>query len=542
MMQSAMHVDVEAARVGVQSVSVALLGVAVPVAVTLAVLGPLAGFDLYSDAFAAAVVLAPTSLEVAFKFLGDAKQLNSDVAQVVVNISLVDEAVALVLLTLVMRMGVGEAAVAPVVTVVRVIAAMVLIALSWLAAKRAWCKRGVDAVLSRIPTQPTAWTRRLSEEPKEDAQMALMLATLVACVGIGHLIGCHLVGAFVAGILFSNVPMASVLWTRRMDSLVAWLLRMFYAATLGFALPGGHLFTAKAIGYGALLSFLGCFCAKFAAGAFTCNADRWVIGSGMVPRGELAYYTAIVAAGSAGIGTIASAGSGATAKVLLSPPAFATLCWALVSSSVVAPFVFAKLLRHYASHHRPRSQSRGRSDPFTIRIEGMHHKGVVTEVMGILGRLNLEVNEAVIETDGDVDVQMLTVLPTPDWRRSPTSLTTLRSEILAAFDNDAQVVIMGAEDINTKMLEIQVTCSHHPALFSDVTQLLQELHLDVSRCQLSEYAHTDVEVFYAVVRFGRGVCVCVCVLASMSNTMLILCHPNTLARATEYGQPSVSDW
>ena len=75
--ESGMHIHFDKLRtVGARAGVVAVLGTLLPVAVGTATMWAL-GFDPYPDGFAAGVALAPTSVGIALKLLGEAKALNS---------------------------------------------------------------------------------------------------------------------------------------------------------------------------------------------------------------------------------------------------------------------------------------------------------------------------------------------------------------------------------------------------------------------------------------------------------------------------------
>ena len=62
----------------------------------------------------------------------------------------------------------------------------------------------------------------------------------VASVGeIGPIpfIGSPLLGAFVAGMCWVNVPRSHAIWLSQVKRLVKWFMRIFFASTVGFAVP-----------------------------------------------------------------------------------------------------------------------------------------------------------------------------------------------------------------------------------------------------------------------------------------------------------------
>ena len=48
-------------------------------------------------------------------------------------------------------------------------------------------------------------------------------------------IGSHLLGAFVAGMVWVNVPRSHQIWQAQLKRVVRWMMRVFFACTVGFA-------------------------------------------------------------------------------------------------------------------------------------------------------------------------------------------------------------------------------------------------------------------------------------------------------------------
>ena len=100
-------------------------------------------------------------------------------------------------------------------------------------------------------------------QPRDEVHIFLMVATLSVCAYItaikeaadgGAFIGSHLLGAFVAGMCFVNVPRSQQIWNSQMKRVVKWMVRFFFAASVGFAVPVSEMFTWDAFGNGLLLA------------------------------------------------------------------------------------------------------------------------------------------------------------------------------------------------------------------------------------------------------------------------------------------------
>ena len=85
--------------------------------------------------------------------------------------------------------------------------------------------------------------------------------TLIAPSDAGVLLtlGAHyarttfLLGCFMSGVSFASVPRVVAAFEEHVPPLSAWTSRIFFAS-IGFAVPATELFSAEALGYGALLT------------------------------------------------------------------------------------------------------------------------------------------------------------------------------------------------------------------------------------------------------------------------------------------------
>jgi Kef-type K+ transport system membrane component KefB len=86
----------------------------------------------------------------------------------------------------------------------------------------------------------------------------LTLLLLTACVytAIAHFARTtFLLGTFFAGVSYSSVPSMVNSWDKHMPVMAAWTGRIFFAS-IGFAIPVEKLFSARALYFGVLLTFI----------------------------------------------------------------------------------------------------------------------------------------------------------------------------------------------------------------------------------------------------------------------------------------------
>lgn len=490
-MVSGMHIQFDTMReVGLKALMVGSIGTLLPIAMTMFIVSVFFGYDAYPDALAAGVSMAPTSVGIAISLLSAAKQLNSEHGQVIITAAFIDDILSLLSLVVLISLAGGTVSFFS-------ISWPALAACAFVGAGGAAAMLGIHKAIARVLVLLPRHSSRHSMQPRDELQLVLMLITLAGCGLVGMLIGSHLLGAFVAGLIFSKVPRSSIIWERQLKRVLAWLGRFFFAASVAFSVPVPDMLSLKAVAMGAALAAGGCVLPKIAAG-LCIGPSRWVVGCAMVPRGEFAFFVAAMA--------IATPVSSLPGRNLLTNEVYAAVLWALVVSTFVAPFMFGRVLKWYSQKlRRPRSKSIGRDHAFTVRIQGKHRPGVMPEIVAVLRTLRLEVLEATIESDRHVDVLVFTVHP-GSAVITDEKLREVRHEILDAVnDRDASVVFMGAEALNRTMLEIHLTCAHFSAHFHGIVCAIDKVGLEITHGQLTDHVATDVDetldvdIVYAVV-------------------------------------------
>ena len=121
----------------------------------------------------------------------------------------------------------------------------------------------------------------------------MMFALLLGYGWLAQIIGSHLLGAFIAGVSFCWMEhhAALVLWHSQVKRIASWLVRLFFGASVAFAIPIQQMMDGRALAYGMLLGVGPCVATKVFAG-FPTWKDKWIVGFAMVGRGEFAYLVA----------------------------------------------------------------------------------------------------------------------------------------------------------------------------------------------------------------------------------------------------------
>jgi Kef-type K+ transport system membrane component KefB/glycine cleavage system regulatory protein len=526
-MESGMHINFEKVKqIGGKALIVAIVGTALPLIVGMLLVAGLYGGDyLYPDGFAAGCALAPTSVGISIKLLSDAKMLNSMAGQTTLTAAFVDDVFSLVLLVLLTKLSSGNAE--PVVIIGLMIAAFVFLFWGVIAAKHVYPR--LDRILSQFH-----FVKGASIQPRDEIHLAIMLGSLVLYSWIGYHIGSHLLGAFVAGMCFVNVPRSHQIWVTQLKRIIRWLIRIFFAATVGFAVPVDEMKDPDAILKGAVLGLLPGILCKVASGlaarrAWSSQGEKarasaasvatrfgiiqpiqYLVGIAMVARGEFAFLVAYSAR------NMELSGGG----YMLSPKVYAAITWALVWALVFAPFLFKWALNVYMlATPTQRGQSIGgmmhASRNFVIQVVGQHHSGVLHEILNSIHAEGMDVLEARVETDGDVDINYFVVQSRGKQKDfDDEKLQDIRHHITEILGDPQAVVMFEAVEDNELMeftaMEVAVVSDGHSKseahVVSLVTKRLQELGLDVEeideqhKIQIDHGHETEMErdLFYAV--------------------------------------------
>jgi Kef-type K+ transport system membrane component KefB len=165
---------------------------------------------------------------------------------------------------------------------------------------------------------------------KDEIHMFYMIVAYLLLSWLGHVIGSALLGAFVAGVLFSDVPRSHLVWEKQFKRITRWLLRIFFSATVGFTINISDLFSAQAFWRGAIMAVGPCLLTKVSAGMFV-GRGRWVVGVAMMARGEFAYLVA----------------EKAHSLDLITPSQYAVVVWSLLWATIIAPLAFDKVLKQF---------------------------------------------------------------------------------------------------------------------------------------------------------------------------------------------------
>merc|ERR1719382_132765 len=275
----------------------------------------------FLNGFAAGTALAPTSVGIALRLLHEARALQAPFGQAIITAAFVDDILSLVLYNVLFSLQ-GDVTV---MTFLPLVGGIVFMAVAALLAATVWPK-AIAWALAKIPDRKA--NDKLTQH--HEILFGLMLLVLILYAQITHMCGTHLWGCFIAGMSFAMWKEAHHIWVRQTKRITCWMIRIFFAATVAFAIPVQELLSFDALWKGAVMGIGPCILTKVLCAPFMGDA-RWVIGWAMVGRAEFAYLIAQMAA----------------ASNMMEPAVFSIVIWALLWATVFAPLVFRLVLNKY---------------------------------------------------------------------------------------------------------------------------------------------------------------------------------------------------
>eukprot|EP00746_Dinoflagellata_sp_MGD_P164791 gnl/MRDRNA2_/MRDRNA2_93660_c0_seq1.p1 gnl/MRDRNA2_/MRDRNA2_93660_c0~~gnl/MRDRNA2_/MRDRNA2_93660_c0_seq1.p1 ORF type:complete len:539 (-),score=77.35 gnl/MRDRNA2_/MRDRNA2_93660_c0_seq1:181-1797(-) len=318
--EAGMHVDFDKVKmVGVKACIVACIGTFMPIILGTVLIGAF-GYDFYPNGLAVGISLSPTSIGISLKLLGELGVLDRMFGQAIIVAAVVDDILALICYQLFFALAVAEGSIA--VSLAKLACGVILMAICAFLTIKHW-PRLMAHILKDKSTEGKF-------SPRDQLHFFIMFTTLLVYATGFNFIGSHLWGCFVGGLSFTAVPHSHHLWVHQTKRSVKWMIRIFFACTVGFSIPIDKLLSAKTFGYGMVIGAIPCLGAKVFCAPFMGEA-KWVIGWGMCGRAEFAYYIA----------------AAALSSLLMSQEVYAITIWSLICATVLAPFAFRYVLQKY---------------------------------------------------------------------------------------------------------------------------------------------------------------------------------------------------
>jgi Kef-type K+ transport system membrane component KefB len=219
-------------QVGLRSVAIAFLG---------SVAGPLLlglGFSValgsqVIEGLAVGAALSPTSMGIALVVLKRARVLNTPTGQLIVASAVIDDVIALVLLSELRALADPS----PAAFIIPVVSAVCFTLGVGAAALYA-----VPPLLTRVilPRLPAAYV--------EEGMLLLLFGTVLGLMSALHAgRASHLLGAFLGGLCFCTLSSLHHVWTAQVKRCQTWLVRVFFAGSVGFSIPITQFWTSAVV-------------------------------------------------------------------------------------------------------------------------------------------------------------------------------------------------------------------------------------------------------------------------------------------------------
>ena len=185
--------------------------------------------------------------QASLKLLHEAKALHHYFGQCVMRAAFVDDVLSLIIFSVLFSAGSGDVTF---VSVLPLILGCIFMNLAIPAAVKVFPPI-LKAIWSKFEEEDEGFEPRITK--KHQVLWIHMFVTLLAYGQITHLCGTNLWGCFIAGMSFATMHEAHHVWVRQVKRVTVWLIRIFFASTLAWAIPIGDLFKWKAIGIGSLM-------------------------------------------------------------------------------------------------------------------------------------------------------------------------------------------------------------------------------------------------------------------------------------------------
>lgn len=313
--------------IGTRGLIIAIIGSVLPIGIGIAVAFAL-GIDT-KGAIAAGCCFGPTSLGIAMNILRQGKIINTPVGQLIVSAAVIDDMIALIILSLLSALA-GPVSVADLV--IPVVSAFLFLGLGGYLALTWFPRLFHRYVLAKVR----------AEEKRAPIELAVMLGLLLGLMPATYYAkASFLMGAFLAGLAFCRSNDLHHIFVRQFKRLLQWLMRIFFAASIGFQVPIRNFGDGTVIWQG--LVFCVALLGKIFTGFIVPNfnqtqrftdvhlRDCLVTGFSMAAEGEFAFVIAVFAVDSG----------------IISINLYASIVLAVLLSTIIPPFALRFTISHY---------------------------------------------------------------------------------------------------------------------------------------------------------------------------------------------------
>jgi len=318
---------------------------------------------------------------------------------------------------------------------------------------------------------PKFVTKQISVIDSQNVQdvVCLGLMTILVFIYMPLLHYCkasYLTGAFLAGLTFSQIHSMHQAFVLHTSHIMTWLLRIFFAATIGFQIPVKDFFDWIVIGKGLL--FYTAVIAKFPLGFLVPTSkdatpkgypfnpfhrDLSITGFAMTCRGEFSFIIASFARG----------------EELFDNKTYAAVLFAVLLSSVTSPMLLIASIRHFNEKLmvflNDKGEGKDEKSPLYLMIQ-LRYENVwgiqssLQEVMNDLGLNTIDarlwhgkLEETVLAEMHVQDNNIMAFSTTPEDTTEGMD-TTSEDRPLVSDNNDDNVIKDRLVEIETSILSV----------------------------------------------------------------------------------------
>ncbi|MCL2786699.1 MAG: cation:proton antiporter [Methanomassiliicoccaceae archaeon] len=328
--------------VGRTAMLVAVLGVAIPFVAGYALMMAWDG-NIYHAMFMGAAMVA-TSIGITAQAIKDMKMMSKKESRIIIGAAVIDDIIGLIVLAVVAGMAMTGS-----VDYID-ITEMMIISVMFVALILLFCAKAVPKIACKILG---SCEKRRTKDPGWRSNIDIFVVAIIVCLLLSTLAYqmrlAMIIGAFLAGMIFADYAHDAGL-TKKMESLTAFFLPFF------FVYVGLHIdlssFTASLLLLAAIVivlafvtKYVGCGLGVILGGKEKISPH--IVGTGMVPRGEVGIIVATI-----GIGIIVAG------EPALTNDLFAVIVLMAVVTTLIAPFMLSSAYKKKYGGREPEDEPR----------------------------------------------------------------------------------------------------------------------------------------------------------------------------------------
>eukprot|EP00547_Thalassionema_nitzschioides_P007385 CAMPEP_0194199884 /NCGR_PEP_ID=MMETSP0156-20130528/725_1 /TAXON_ID=33649 /ORGANISM="Thalassionema nitzschioides, Strain L26-B" /LENGTH=776 /DNA_ID=CAMNT_0038924829 /DNA_START=55 /DNA_END=2385 /DNA_ORIENTATION=+ len=380
-LEAGIDVDLDMLKlIGSRGFIIAFLGSIFPIALGLGVAFAL-GFDAVS-AIATGAAFGPTSLGIALNILRGGGILNTPVGQLIIAAAIIDDMIALVVLSQLSALT-GDITVAGVV--IPIVSALLYLVLG-----------GYLAIYILPGLIDKYLIRKLVKWNQGRVELTLMFVMLLALMpATKYSKASPLMAAFVSGLTFCSSETLHHTFVRQFKRIMQWLMRIFFAASIGFQVPITKFGNGTVLlqGLALTIALLGKLGAGFLVPDFYPNSSRFrgmhlrdclITGFSLAAEGEFAFIIAVFSFD----------------NELIDETTYSSIVLAVLLSTIIPPFLLRFTIHYYNKKvtDKVTDLTKKKEDKITIdskfwclQTQSESKWGLLHSVMNTVFQLELEV-------------------------------------------------------------------------------------------------------------------------------------------------------